>query len=172
MVTRRRERGYSLIEMVVALAVFGAIVAIFAILSAEIRDREKRAPVNLMRHPQVSAVVSRMRRDIQDAYGSTPYIDEHDGYTMDDPRVLIVEVQQPNGGVQQVVWDLREKGVVRRRAYNVGVATDWFARGLPADAEFDLDAVDIQGRPYGVRLKIKDGGGRLAIDQILQPRAH
>jgi hypothetical protein len=125
-----------------------------------------------MRHPQVSAVLSRMRRDIQDAYGSTPYIDEHDGYTMDDPRVLIVEVQQPNGGVQQVVWDLREKGVVRRRAYNVGVATDWFARGLPADAEFDLDAVDIQGRPYGVRLKIKDGGGRLAIDQILQPRAH
>jgi prepilin-type N-terminal cleavage/methylation domain-containing protein len=169
---RRRERGYSLIEMVVALAVFGAIVAIFAILSAEIRDREKRTPINLMRHPQVSAVVSRMRRDVQDAYGPKPYLKEHDGYTMDDPRILIVVVQQPNGGIQTVVWDLREKGVVRRRAYNVGVATDWFARGLPAGAEFDLDAVDIQGRPYGVRLKMMDAGGRLAIDQILQPRAH
>ena len=170
--SRRRERGYSLIEMVVALAVFGAIVAIFAILSAEIRDREKRMRINLMRHPQVSAVVSRMRRDVQDAHGSKPYVQEHDGYTMADSRTLIIEVMQPNGGVQTVVWDLREKGVVRRRAYNVGVATDWFARGLPAGAEFDLDAVDIPGRPYGVRLKMTDAGGKLAIDQILQPRAH
>lgn len=167
---RRRERGYSLIEMLVALAIFGAIVAIFAILSAEIRDREKRTPINLMRHPQVSAVVSRMRRDVQDAYGGGPYLTAHDGYKMDD-KTLIVVVQQPNGGIQQVVWDLREKGVARRRSYNVGVATDWFARGMPA--EFEIAAVELPGtRFYGVRVKGLDAEGRVAIDQILQPRAH
>lgn len=170
MVRRRRERGYSVIEMVISLAVFGAIIAIFAILSAEIRDRQKRMPMNLMRHPQVSAVISRMRRDVQDAAGTGPYMKSHDGYTMDS-KTLIVVVQQPNGGVQEVVWDLREKGVVRRRSYNVGVATDWFARGLPA--EFTIDDIDVPGtRLYGVRVKATDAEGQLAIDQILQPRAH
>ena len=67
---RRRQRGYTLIEIVVALAVFGIIVAIFSILMSEMRSHQKRLPVNFMKHPQIAAVLSRLRRAVQDAYGS------------------------------------------------------------------------------------------------------
>jgi hypothetical protein len=36
----------------------------------------------------------------------------------------------------------------------------------------EVDAVGITGRPLGVRITARDGKGRIAIDQILQPRAH
>ena len=146
------------------------IVAIFAILTSEMRAHQKRLPINFMRHPQISAVVSRMRRDVQDGFGSDPYKPNFDGYSMAEDKVIIVETVQPNGGVQTIIWDLREDGVARRRAYNVGLVTEWIARGLPAI--FDIDAVDIPGRPYGVRFTATDSEGRLAIDQILQPRGH
>lgn len=169
MVRRPRERGYTLLEMIVSISVFGIIVAIFAILTAEMRAHQARLPINFMSHPQVSAVVSRMRRDVQDSKGD--YLNSHDGYTL-SPQVLIMEKIHENGGVRKIVWDFRESGVARRREYNVGVATEWIARGLPASASFDIDAVEFPGRPYGVRVKVSDAEGRLAIDQILQPRAH
>lgn len=169
MVRRRVEKGYTLAEMIVSVAVFSAVVAIFSILASEMRAHQKRMPLNFMRHPQVSAVISRMRRDVQDGFGTEPYRNSHDGYTM-SKDVLIVESVQPNGGVQMIVWDFREQGVAKRRSYNVGVATEWVARGLPAG--FVMTAVDLPGRPYGVRITAHDSEGRLAIDQILQPRAH
>ena len=169
MVRRRGEQGYTLAEMIVSVAVFGIIVAIFAILTSEMRAHQQRQPINFMRHPQVSAVVSRMRRDVQDSKGG--YLNSHDGYTLSS-QVLIMEKIHETGGVRKIVWDFRESGVARRREYNVGVATEWVARGLPVSASFDIDSVEFSGRPYGVRIKVSDAEGRLAIDQILQPRAH
>ena len=169
MVRRRREKGYTLVEMIVSISVFGIIVAIFALLAAEMRAHQQRLPINFMRHPQVSAVLSRMRRDVQDSKGG--YERNHDGYT-GSPQVLIMETLQPTGGVQMVIWDFREPGVAKRRSYNVGVAQEWVARGLPQSASFEVGAVQIPGRPYGVRIRVTDAEGRLAIDQILQPRAH
>ena len=88
--------------------------------------------------------------------------------------VLIVATVQPNGGVQTIVWDFSTPREVHRKAFNVGVATEWIARGVPSEFSNDLvlDAVGIPGRPWGVRLTAKDERGRIAIDQILQPRAH
>lgn len=169
MVSRRREKGYTLAEMVVSVAVFGVIVAIFSILAAEMRAHQARLPVNFMRHPQVSAVISRVRRDVQDSDGD--YRKNHDGYTA-SPQVLIMERLHETGGVRMVIWDFSEPGVARRREYNVGVVTEWVARGLPVSAKFDVDAIGFPQRPWGVRLKVEDAEGRLAIDQILQPRAH
>ena len=170
---RRRQRGYTLIEVLVSLAVIGGIVAIFAIITAEMRSHQKRLPINFMRHPQISAVVSRMKRDVLDAHGSDPYKAEFRGYTQ-TPKTLIVESVHENGGVRTIVWDFREKGVVTRREFNVGVETDWVARGLPPELDCAIGAVDdIPGDgPLAVRLTAKDEEGRVAIDQILQPRAH
>lgn len=170
---RRRQRGYTVIEMLVSLTVFGIIVAIFAILTAEMRAHQKRLPVNFMRHPQVSAVLARMRRDVQDAYGTKPYEPERTyGYDQ-TPKTLLIEVLAPTGGTQTVVWDFREQGVVRRRAFNVGVETQWVARGLPPDFNCEIDAVDIPGAGNtAVRVTATDKEDRVAIDQILQPRAH
>jgi prepilin-type N-terminal cleavage/methylation domain-containing protein len=173
-VVRRRQRGYSLIEMLVSTAVLCGIVVLFAILTAEMRDQQERMPINFMKHPQVSAVLARMRRDVLDAYGSQPYEPERTYGYEQTPQTLIIESVQPNGGVQTIVWDFRETGIVRRRAFNVGVETQWVARGLPANFQCAIGAVeDIPGdAPVAVRITALDEEGRIAIDQILQPRAH
>src|SRR5436190_18357813 len=50
------------------------------------------------------------------------------------PQALIVQSHvKETGGVKTIVWDLRTPGDVKRRAYNVGVPTDWTSRGLPPD---------------------------------------
>jgi prepilin-type N-terminal cleavage/methylation domain-containing protein len=165
--------GYTLIEILVSMAVMSVVIAIFSILAAEMRSHEKRLPVNMLRHPQVVAVLARLRRDVIDAHGKSPYRNSHDGYTA-GKQVLILESVQPNGGVQMVVWDFRTPREVRRRSYNVGQVTEWVARGLPDSFTNDLliDAIGLPGRPWAVRVVAKDSDGRIAIDQILQPRAH
>lgn len=168
----RSQRGYSLMEVVVAMAIFGAFLAVVFILTAEMRSWEKRLPVNLHKHPQVAAVVSRLRRDVLDGHGAKPYRNEHDGYTMDE-KVLILESVQQNGGVQMIVWDFREPKIVRRISYNVGAKKEWVARGLPDDfSSVEIAAEDIpNAKAWAVRIQAKDRNGRLAIDQILLPRA-
>jgi len=161
--------GYTLLEVVIAMAVFGIFLAILGVLTVEMRAQEKRLPVNFLRHPQIITVVSKLRRDVLDAFGANPYPEVFQNYTQ-TPKTLIVQSVQASGGVQTIVWDFRDAGAVHRRAFNVGVATDWTARGVPAD--FQVDSIEIPGRPYGVRITARDGKGRIAIDQILQPRAH
>lgn len=176
MVTRRRgaQAGFSILEVAIAMGVFLAIVAILAILTGELLAHQKRMPINFMKNPQVSNMLSRIRRDVMDAYGQpphfSPYLETHDGYT-NGPQVLIIRVMT-DVGLRTVVWDFRESGVVRRRAYQVGVATEWVGRGIPPDFNLEFDAVAIEGRPWGVLLRVADEEGRIAIEQILQPRTH
>jgi type II secretory pathway component PulJ len=175
MVTRRRERGYSLLEVVVMLAVFSAVLVIFFTLTAELRLWEKRLPVNYMRHPQVAAVMMRLRKDVLDAYMPLgPYVDEEGDYES-GAKILIIATLLEEGTVQTVVWDFSKPGVVQRIAYTAGLKTGtWTARGLPVEfsKEVGIAAVEFDKRPYGVRITATNEDGVFAIDQILQPRSH
>ncbi len=160
------------------MAVFGAFLAMFFAIMTQMRDWERRLPVNFMRHPQIMAVVARLRRDVLDAYipskNDTPYIDQYEGFTM-SKKTLIVETLLPSGASHVVVWDFREPGVVRRHAFAKSLkVSEWTARGVPTDFSHtaQIDAVEFDKRPFGVRLMAKDRDGQLAIDQILQPRAY
>ncbi len=173
--SRRRQRGYSLLEVVISMTIFGIFLAIAFGLTAEMRKWEKRLPVNFMRHPQIISVIARMRRDVQDVNISSNqpiYLNNHDGYVMGS-KTLILRTGLDSGD-QIVVWELSEPGVVRRISYNVGAKSEWVARGVPPEfsAGTGIEAVEFPGRPYGVRLIAKDTNGRIAIDQILQPRAY
>ena len=172
---KRNQRGHTLLEVVVSLTIFGTFLAIAFGLTAEMRRWEKRLPVNFMRHPQIMSVIARIRRDVLDVQilpGHPIYVKEHDGY-VNGSKTLIIQTGLDTG-LQTVVWDFSEPGVVRRISYNVGVKTEWVARGVPPEfsAGTDFEAVEFPGRPYGVRLMAKDTNGRLAIDQILQPRSY
>jgi prepilin-type N-terminal cleavage/methylation domain-containing protein len=174
-VTRRRQAGYSLMEVLVALSVFCAFLAVLFILTAEMRGWDKRLPMNYARHPQVASLIARMRKDIADAHMphyASPYVDEHEGFKMSE-KVLILRTLV-KGGEQVIVWDFRYEGEVTRYQYVGNLQTKWSAHGIPPEfsAGVGIKAVKIPGRPYGVRLQAKDGKGKLAIDQIFQPRAH
>jgi prepilin-type N-terminal cleavage/methylation domain-containing protein len=165
-------RGFTLLEVVVALAVFGVFLMILTTLSLEMRTNEKRYPVNFMEHPQVMTVLARMRRDVLDAFGADPYpTSSPDGKYTQSNKTLIVDTMV-SGGLQRVVWDFTRPGEVHRISYNVGVKTEWVARGLPPDFEANIDAVELASHPYGVRITAADSKGRLSVDQYLQPRVH
>lgn len=173
---RRRHGGFTLLEVIVAMTVFGMFLIVVFILTAEMRGWEKRLPVNYMRHPQVISVIARMRRDVLDVQvplNGDIYLPTYKGYT-NGPKTLIFETLLPTG-LQTIVWDFSEPGVVRRIAFNVGSeASTWVARGMPEEFSkgVGVKAVEFPGRPYGVRLIAKDSNGQIAIDQILQPRTH
>jgi prepilin-type N-terminal cleavage/methylation domain-containing protein len=166
------QRGYSLLEIIIAMTIFLIFLATIFSLTSEMRSFEKRLPINMQKHPAVAAVMTRLRRDVIDGHGVSPYRDSFDVYTA-SKKVLIIESVQANGSTQTIVWDFRQPGVVRRRAYNVGVATDWWARGMPEDFKsLEIDALKTgSGAAWATHIVARDKNGRIVIDQILQPRA-
>jgi len=182
--SRRRhpQRGYTLLEVIFSIVIFGMFLFMLTSLMTEMRLNEKRYPIDYMRHPQVIALVSRMRKDVVDAFGSSPYPSMFVERTMtpegpvviehrQSSKTLIIESVQTTGFTQTIVWDFSTPGEARRKAFSVGsLVSNWVARGLPA--EFAIDTFEIENRPYSVRLSAKDRRGRLAIDQIFQPRSH
>jgi prepilin-type N-terminal cleavage/methylation domain-containing protein len=165
-VTRRRERGYSLIEIVFALAIFGTFILILTQLTADMTFYERKYTVNFLTHPQVAAVVSRLRRDVADA--TPPYYPDSAGTYSQGPKTLILDILE-EGGVKHVVWDFSTKGEVHRISTNVGVETEWVARGVP---DFQVTDRPVENKPDSVRILATDEGGALAVDQIFQPRPH
>lgn len=164
----KRERGYSLLEVIVAMTVFLGFVFLVSTLSLEMRRVEKQFPINFMVHPQVSAVVSRMRRDVLDA--TTPYYPSNYQTYTQSPKTLILYSLQASGFAQTVVYDFSTPGEVRRRTFSVGAMTsDWVARGVP---KFIVTDFPLPNHPTSVRIQAFDQKGALAIDQIFQPRPH
>jgi prepilin-type N-terminal cleavage/methylation domain-containing protein len=177
----RRQRGFTLLEVIISMTIFGTLLVIVFALTAEMRRWEKRLPVNFMRHPQIISVISRMRRDVLDVQVGTngkiylpEYTDQYDGKVYENSSKTLIVQTLLETGLQTIVWDLSEPGVVRRLSFNVGVRSEWVARGVPIDfsSGVNIEAVEFEGRPYGVRLRAADRNGQIAIDQILQPRTH
>ena len=166
-----RQRGYTLLEVVIAMAIFGIFLMVLATLTTEMHFWERRLPINMHKNPQVISVLSRLRRDVLDA-GGDPYMNKHEEYVASE-KVLILNVMFPDGGQRAVVWDFRTPGQVTRREYNVGVYEDWVTRGLPREfSNLQIDAVKVTpASKWATRIQAKDEKGRIAIDTIFQPRA-
>jgi prepilin-type N-terminal cleavage/methylation domain-containing protein len=166
---RSRRSGYTLLEMVIAMAIFGVVTFILLSLTRELAFWERRLKLDFLRHPQIIAVISRMRRDVADGYGPNPY--DVPGFENTD-KTLVLTMLHESGGTQVVEWDFSTPGVVERRAHNVGTVTKWRARGVPPDFTADITSAT-NPNPYGivgVRIKAVDSRGRVAIDQTFFPR--
>jgi prepilin-type N-terminal cleavage/methylation domain-containing protein len=136
---RRAQAGYTLLEVVVSIVVFGFFLFILTTLQTEMRRYERAHTIDFMRHPQVIAVLSRMRKDVLDAFGPDPYPatfteartaanPDPQTYEQSSQTLIITSVQQ-TGFIQTIVWDARTKGEMRRRSYSVGkLSADWIAR--------------------------------------------
>lgn len=180
MVRRRATAGYTLLEVVVAMAVFGIFIMVILSLTVEMHQYERKLPINFMRHPQVLSVVARLRADVLDAHGTSPYRKEYAGFTY-SPQILILETLKEPGGSQTVVWDFSTPTTVVRYSYQAGSVRQWSARGLPMefssavkidDAASPISEDEESGLPRipGVRLLAVDKDGQITLDQIFFPR--
>jgi prepilin-type N-terminal cleavage/methylation domain-containing protein len=161
-----RNRGYTLLEIVVTLAVFGIFLFIIVVLTADMRANEKRYPVNYMAHPEVGSVMARLRKDIFD----TKYYPATFQSYQQTPRTLILYTLQQTGFGETVIYDLRNQGEVHRLSFNASQQTgDWVARGVP---QFQIGSFSLGGGRDAVRISATDEQNRLAIDEIFAPRPH
>jgi hypothetical protein len=170
-VVSRRDRGFTLAEVLVSMSVFMVVLTIMFMLTREMRTYEKKMPVNMMRHPQTSAVLARLRKDVLSGIGSQPFKDHFQDYDAEDATNLcIIEYLNDGGFLRTVVWDFRTSGQAIRLEFNAGEpAGQWLARGVPA---FTVERIDRGSSPDALELKAVDDRGNLAIDQIYIPRSH
>lgn len=162
----KRSAGYTLMEVVVTLAVFSIFIFIIVTMTAEMRRQEKKYPVNFMAHPEVGSVMARLRKDVLDA---KYYPAEFQGYQQ-SPQTLLVYTLRQTGFAETVVYDFSTRGEVHRKAFNATqLSADWVARGVP---DFRVDAVTMGNGQDGVRITARDEQNRLAIDTVLVPRPH
>jgi prepilin-type N-terminal cleavage/methylation domain-containing protein len=166
-VTRLCARGYTMLEIVITLALFGVFLFIIVTMTAEMRRNEKKWPVNFFTHPEVGSVLARMRRDI---YDSTLRPDDFETYSNSSPLTLIVYTINSDGTAETVVWDFTTPGEVHRKAFKATLlSSEWMARGLP------MFTKTMQQMPSGqdaIRIQAIDKEQKLAIDELIVPRPH
>ncbi len=165
----KRQKGFSLAEVLVSMTIFMVVLVIVFSLTREMSVWEKKLPVNLMRHPQTNAVLARLRKDILSGIAPEPFKFTFQGY-VEAPDVVILEMLNEAGFARTVVWDFRTSRQAIRREYNAGeLASEWIARGVP---RIETEKIEIPNRPDSLQIRAKDESGNLAIDQTYQPRAH
>ena len=177
MVSRHAQRGYSLMEIAVVLALFGVFLYIVVTLTAEMRRQEKKYTVNFLANPQVDSVLARMRRDIAD---TTAYYPEYAGIKT-SPTVLWMDTITQAGTSEVVMYDFRTAGEAHRRVFNSAQVqvSEWVAHAVPV---FSCTPYD-PSPPYdplphganGIEVQAFDPSStppRLVIDEIIVPRPH
>jgi len=162
-----------MMEMVVALAIFGILLLVLTSLEKQFVEMELRSRANLMKHPDASAVISRIRKDILDSAG---YPEMHMDLKQ-SPEVLLLSSKDAEGQAQVIVYDFRTGTIARRMTYRgEELTSEWTARGVP---RYRIESFEMPDGGVAVRLqafdfvRTKTGGEneRLVLDQITEPRA-
>jgi prepilin-type N-terminal cleavage/methylation domain-containing protein len=170
MVMRNENRGFTLMEVVVATALFGVFLFIIVTLTSEMRRNEKKWPVDFFSNPEVGSVLARIRHDV---YDSTSLLPSYDTYNSSPTTLIVYTFSVDGSSAETVVWDFSKPGEVHRRAYRATtLSSEWVARGVPIFiCSSCLAGESVEGEP-AVRIQAIDKEGKLAIDEVFVPRPH
>ena len=156
---RRHDGGAGLLELVVAMAVFGVFLLILASLAAEYRRLDRQVQFGWFIHPDDMAVATRMRRDVNDSIGYP----ESFGDQEQSPATLLLSGK----GARTIVWSFSETAVRRDEWKGSVQIASWTAR---ATRRFEIDAWSGADGSTGVRLVGKTAEGRVVVDRFFVPR--
>lgn len=170
MVRRYSTRGFTLMEVVVATALFGVFLFIIVTLTSEMRRNEKKWPVDFFSNPEVGSVLARIRRDV---YDSTSMPGSFDVYTASPTTLILYTISVDRSSAETVVWDFSKPGETHRKAYRANqLSSEWTARSVPIFVcPSCLIGESVNGEP-AVHIQAMDKEGKLAIDEIFVPRPH
>lgn len=162
----RKPRGFTLLEVVMTVAIFGVFLMMMVSVTMDMKKNEAKYPVNFMTHPEVASVIARLRKDVFD---TKYYPTEFNGYSQSN-KTLVLYTLRTTGFAETVVYDFRTKGEVHRKAFNAtDLVGDWVARGVPT---FQIAGYTLATGQDAVRIQATDDAGKLAIDEIFLPRPH
>ncbi|MGK2859264.1 MAG: type IV pilus modification PilV family protein [Thermoanaerobaculia bacterium] len=157
--------GFSLVEMLVSLAVFGIFLVVLVGLQREFHRFDGEMRVALFSHPAPLSVLARLRRDVLDSRGYPA----SEGEWAQSPSTLILDTVGDEGQPLVVVWDFSKPLIARRIELDKSqTVSAWEARAVPA---FRIDSWEAPDGRTGVLVTAKDGEGNVVVDQIVTPRA-
>jgi len=162
-VRRKQSRGFSLVEMTVALAIFGVLILVLAALEYELFRVDRAVQLDSFSHPEPAAVLARFRSDVLSCTGRP----DSSGVWSQGPTTLLLTIQR-NDGAETVIWDFSERKTAKRIVVrNSLVVSQWSAAGVPS---YRIGTWMLDGGQQAVRLTGVDEKGGIVVDQIYAPR--
>lgn len=160
----RRQRGYSLVEVLAAMAIFSIFLLVLVGLQREFIRFDREIRLQMFTHPAPLAVLARLQRDILD---STSYPVEHQEWTQSSETLLLNVFSQSGSSV--VVWDFTTPAVARRVEFAGNEEpVEWIARAVP---HYEIGGFEMPDERTAVRVRAYDEKGRLSVERIILPRA-
>lgn len=155
----RRVPGFSLVELSVAVAIFGFFLLILAGLDGQLRRLDRSSRMELMTHPENIGVLTRLRRDALDSRGYPA------GFAgeLQTPHSLILALDPP----ATAVWKFDGQVATRTEYSGSELRMRWRANGVP---RYKVSGYEMPDGSIAVRLVGRDGKDRLIVDEIFLPR--
>lgn len=156
-----RARGFSLIEVIISLAILSVVVLIIVGI--------ERGTLNLLRETDpaqtslsdLDPVLARFGRDVMDAAGYWPNNRPIDGYTQSTTTLIL---RLPDAADDEVVvWNFGEESVERITYTGTSRGSEWSWNGR---AQWRIGSFD--GAWVRLQASVSD---RLMVDRIWRPRA-
>lgn len=161
----RASRGFSLIEAVITMFIFGVVIWILVSLESQLARFDRKLDFSFHRNPHRMQLVARFRRDVADAQ---VYPATYGDYAQ-TPETLLLRTASDDGEERTIVWDFTAGTAPVRIEFADGEEVSrWRPTGMP---KFIVSAHVMPDTSVAVRLQGIESSGALTVDAIAQPRA-
>lgn len=162
---KRSQRGFSMLEMVIVVAIFAVILVILTMLEGEMKRFDRSMRLQLLSHPEPTAVLARVRRDVLDSNGYPSRLGSYE----QTPQTLLLSGVNAAGAPETIVYDFTKSATAVRLTFDGDRETSrWQANAVP---QFTVTDAEMPDGGVAVRLQAISKGN-LIVDAIIQPRSH